>query len=267
MREIDRSVSDDDLQAYVDDCLDPSRVAVVEAYIASYPEVAARVAAYRQQRQQLRQAFAQAVPPRPDSDAALIRLAAARWQGRRQRRMLAAVAMIAVIIGIGSGWVLRDIVNTVLPLGETLNGLTALADEASTAHLVFAADHKRPIEIDAAHSADLTTWLSNRLARPVVPIDLAAAGYRFMGGRLVATDHGPAALFMYDDDKGTRLSLLIRPMAKVDMEAPPRAIKANGVDGYAWAQRGMGFSLVGATSSANLEQLTTQIRSKSGAGI
>jgi hypothetical protein len=29
----------------------------------------------------------------------------------------------------------------------------------------------------------------------------------------------------------------------------------------------MGFSLVGATSSANLEQLTTQIRSKSGAGL
>jgi anti-sigma factor RsiW len=43
--------------------------------------------------------------------------------------------------------------------------------------------------------------------------DLAASGYRFMGGRIVATAQGPAALFMYDDDRGTRLVMLARPMA------------------------------------------------------
>ena len=38
-----------------------------------------------------------------------------------------------------------------------------------------------------------------------------------MGGRLVATEHGPAALFMYDDDRGTRVTMLVRPM-KVEGE-------------------------------------------------
>jgi len=265
MKEIERAVSDDDLQAYVDDCLDPVRLAEVEAYIAAQPEVATRLAAYRQQRQHLRQAFAQAVPPRPEADRALMRLAETHLQRRRQRRVLAAVAMVAILLGTASGWVLRDAAG---PLsGNHLIGIAALADEASAAHLVFAADHKRPVELDAAHADDLNRWLSTRLDHPVAAIDLAAAGYRFMGGRLIATDHGPAALFMYDDDKGTRLSLLIRPMEKVDMEAPMESVTANGVDGYAWAQRGMGFSLVGATTGAKLEQAAVEAQRQNGTGI
>ncbi|HWT97779.1 MAG TPA: hypothetical protein VN229_09180 [Terriglobales bacterium] len=276
MKEIERGVSDDDLQAYVDDCLDPVRLPEVEAYLAAHPEVAQRLEAYRRQRQDLRQAFAAAVPPQPAADQALLRQAETHLATRQQRRLLAAVAMIAVIIGAGigggSGWLLRG---AAIAGGDTatiasngggkdLSGVAALADEASAAHVVFAADRKRPVELDAAHEADLTKWLSNRLAHPVTPVDLAAAGFRFMGGRLIATDHGPAALFMYDDDKGTRLSLLIRPMANADMQAPLSAVKAHGVDGYAWAQHGIGFSLVGAADSDRLQQLASEAQRQSG---
>lgn len=280
MREIERAIGDDDLQAYIDDCLDPARLPEIEAHLAAHPEVARRVEAYRRQRHDLRQAFAEAMPPRPEADQALLRRVEAHVQGRRQRRLLAAVAMIAVVIGAGlgggSGWLLRDLATTragdelaaadsggeVLG-GPGLNGIAALADEAGAAHVVFSADHKRPVELDAAHEADLTKWLSNRLAHPVAPVDLAAAGFRFMGGRLVATSHGPAALFMYDDDKGTRLSLLIRPMAKADMQAPLEAVKAHGVDGYAWAQHGIGFSLVGGAGDSRLQELATEAQRQS----
>lgn len=267
MKEIERAVGDDDLQAYVDGCLDPVRLADVEAYIAAYPEVAARIAAYRQQRQQLRQAFAEAVPPRPEEDRALMRLAEMHLLRRRTRRLLAAVAMVAILIGGGSGWVLHGLAMPLLGGDGEVVGIAALADEASAAHLVFAADHKRPVEIDAAHADDLNRWLSNRLDHPVAAMDLAQDGYRLMGGRLIATDHGPAALFMYDNDKGTRLSLLIRPMEKADMEAPMQPVKANGVGCYAWARRGMGFSLVGATTDAKLEQVAAELHRQSGTGI
>jgi len=276
MKEIDRAISDDDLQAYVDDCLDPVRLPEIEAYLAAHPEVAQRLDAYRRQRQDLRQAFAAAVPPQPAADLALLHQLGAHLARRQQRRLLAAVAMIAVIIGAGvgggSGWLLRGAAigsgNTTIAgddgSGKDLTGVAALADEAGAAHVVFAADRKRPVELDAAHEADLTKWLSNRLAHPVTPVDLAAAGFRFMGGRLIATDHGPAALFMYDDDKGTRLSLLIRPMANADLQAPLSAVKAHGVDGYAWAQHGIGFSLVGAADSTRLQQLASEAQRQSG---
>jgi len=277
MKEIEHAISDDDLQAYVDDCLDPVRLPEVEAHLAAHPEVAQRLEAYRRQRHELRQAFAAAVPPQPAADHALLRQVEAHLARRRQQRLLAAVAMIAVLIGAGiggsSGWLLRGAAFTAggtttvagnADADKDLTGVAALAEEAGAAHLVFAADRKRPVELDAAHEADLTKWLSNRLAHPVVPVDLAAAGFRFMGGRLVATDHGPAALFMYDDDKGTRLSLLIRPMTKADMEAPLSAVKAHGVDGYAWAQHGIGFSLVGAAGDDRLQQLASEARRQSG---
>ncbi|HVJ42428.1 MAG TPA: anti-sigma factor [Dongiaceae bacterium] len=274
MREIERAIGDDDLQAYIDDCLDPARLPEIEAHLAAHPEVTRRVDAYRRQRHDLRQAFAEAMPPRPDADQALLRRVDAYLRGKHQRRLLAAVAMIAVVIGAGlgggSGWLLRGVTDLRQAAHEVaanevagLSGIAALADEAGAAHVVFSADRKRPVEMDAAHQADLTRWLSNRLAHPVAPVDLAAAGFRFMGGRLVATAHGPAALFMYDDDKGTRLSLLIRPMAKTDMEAPLEAVKAHGVDGYAWAQHGIGFSLVGAADDSRLQQLATEAQRQS----
>ena len=101
----------------------------------------------------------------------------------------------------------------------TSGGGVALADEAAYTYQVYAADKGRPVEIKASDQADLIKWVSNRLRHTVSEPDLSASGYRFMGGRLVATAHGPAAMFMYDDDRGTRLVMLTRPMA-VDQHSP-----------------------------------------------
>ena len=122
MREIERAVGDDDLQAYVDDCLDPVRLADVEAYIAAHPEVASRIAAYRQQRLRLRQAFAEAVPPRPEADRALMRLAETHLLRRRTRRLLAAVAMVAILVGGASGWMLHGLALPMLGDGQVVGG-------------------------------------------------------------------------------------------------------------------------------------------------
>jgi anti-sigma factor RsiW len=51
-------IGEDDLQAYVDDRLEPSRRAAVEAYLAAAPKEARRIAAYRVQKQAMWQAFA-----------------------------------------------------------------------------------------------------------------------------------------------------------------------------------------------------------------
>ena len=83
----------------------------------------------------------------------------------------------------------------------------------------------------------------------IVP-DLSESGYRFMGGRLVATAHGPAVLFMYDDDRGTRLVMLSRPMT-IDRDTAMKLHSRGAVAGFTWANRGIGYSLVGPVA-ANL---------------
>ena len=54
---MERPVTEDDLQAYVDDVLAPAERRRIEAYLAAHPDVARRVGDYAGQRDALRQAL------------------------------------------------------------------------------------------------------------------------------------------------------------------------------------------------------------------
>lgn len=49
--------------------------------------------------------------------------------------------------------------------------------------------------------------------------------YRLVGGRLVATSQGAAAMFMYDDDRGDRIVVLTRKMNCADKEGDDCAVE------------------------------------------
>jgi anti-sigma factor RsiW len=116
----------------------------------------------------------------------------------------------------------------------------------------------------ATESAQLVQWVSNRLHRPVKVPDLTASGYRLMGGRLVATAHGPAAMFMYDDDHGSRLVVLTRPM-NTDQSAPMVPQSRDDVAGFTWAYGGIGYSLVGQAASESLRPIANEVRRQASA--
>jgi anti-sigma factor RsiW len=80
-----------------------------------------------------------------------------------------------------------------------------------------------------------------------------------MGGRVVTTAHGPAALFMYDDDRGTRLVMLTRPMV-ADQNAPMTSHANGPINGFAWADKGLGYSLVGPTAPEILHPIANEMR-------
>ena len=248
-----RPITEDDLHAYVDGALDPARGAEVQTYLARSPDVAHRVELYARQRADLRSALAPyaAEPVPPD-------LNLARWQERRGRLTLphwrAVAASIAMLlIGGAGGWMAHG--SQPAPVG----GTAALAQEAAESYQVFSADQVRPVEIKANDRIALVNWLSERLRRPVSVPDLTAAGYRFMGGRLVATAHGPAGLLLYDDDHGMRMAMLVRPMT-LDKDMPMTRHHNDGVDGYAWANKGLGIGLVGAADAAVLHPLADEAR-------
>ncbi len=89
--------------------------------------------------------------------------------------------------------------------------------------------------------------------------DLTTAGYRLMGGRLIATSHGPAAMFMYDDDRGDRLVVLTRPMV-LDKNVPMTPQLREDVAGFTWADGGMGYSLVGRSAVEALRPIANEVR-------
>ncbi|MEW6124961.1 MAG: anti-sigma factor [Pseudomonadota bacterium] len=239
-----RPISEDDLHAYVDGALSGARRADVEAYLERNPEVAEQYARFGRQRETLRAALgpiaAEPVPPQLN----LAHLVAARRQSSWTGWRAAVAACLLLLVGGAGGWSLRSIG------AERGVGINALAQEASYAYAVFGQDKGRPVEINAADSTALVRWVENRLSRQISVPDLSQAGYRFMGGRVVATPNGAAGLLMYDDAQGARIAILMRPMTR-DQNAPMAEHREGDVVGYAWADNGMGYSLVGGNSAAS----------------
>ena len=248
-----RPVTEDDLHAYVDGFLDDARAAEITTYLARNPEPAARVRAYAAQREALRAAFAPLaeapIPPALNID----RMIATRRRKPAGLWRMAAAAMVALSqLGLGGtgGWMMRG---AMAP--HQVVGVAALSRAAAESWAIFAPDVLHPVEFRAAERPVLMNWIASRTGARIPAPDLSAAGYRFMGGRVVTTAHGAAALFMYEDRQGTRLVLLGKPMLTEDRNAPLARFEAPRVAGYSWASDGIGFSLAGpATIGANALQ-------------
>jgi anti-sigma factor RsiW len=251
-----RPISEAELHAYLDGALPRERTPEVEAYIEGHPAVAARVEAWRQQRRLLRDALGpiaeEPIPPELNV-AALV-------EARRLPRptglwRIAAACLLALGVGAAGGWGLRG-ATAPAPVG-----VAAVGQEAAESYRVYAADPDRPVELGAEHREQLVRWVSQRLRRPVAPPDLESAGYRLLGGRLAPTAYGPAAVFIYQGSGGSRIAVLVRPMA-VEKTAKMREHSYGAVGGVSWAEDGLGYGLVGAESPSELHPLADQIRSQ-----
>lgn len=250
-----RPITEEDLHGFVDRVLAPAREAEISTYLDTHPDVAARVATYTQQRGMLRAALApiaeEPLPPELD----LARMIARRGRPRATTWWSAAVAAVVLLcVGGAGGWSMRGFD------ASSRGGVAAVAQEAAENFAVYGSDHSHPVELRATDRAELVSWATKRLGRPVAVPDLAASGYRFMGGRIVATAHGPAAMFMYDDDRGTRLVMLARPMQQADRNAPMTPHAQAGINGYAWADNGLGYSLVGPAAPDTLHPIANEAR-------
>jgi anti-sigma factor RsiW len=247
-----RPITEDDLQAFVDERLEAARKAQVESYLTRHPDLSRRVERMRVLGDDLRGAFGPVAAEPVPAQLNLAHLVEAQRRPRLPTWQAAAAAVLLALGGLG-GWGLRG------TLSSPMTGVDALAQEASANYAVYAPDRLRPVELAASDSDELARWFSTRLDRRVGVPDLTSSGYRLMGGRLVATPHGPAGLLMYDDHHGTRLVMLMRPMAQSG-DAPMREHRSGSAAGYAWAQDGLGYSLVGSSDPAVLHPLANEIR-------
>lgn len=252
-------IVEDDLHAYVDGLLDAERRKAVQDHLDRDPEAAAAVTRLIAQRQLLRSAFAPIVDEPVPERLQLRTLLAQRQEPPTRHWRWAAAVLVALGAGSVGGWQVRDRwepMNAVANSGANsgANGIAALAGEARSSYLAYASD--APEDLDRER---LLRVVSDKLRRPVEIPDLSAAGYRFAGGRLVATVHGPAGMFFYDREDGTRMAVMLRPMT-VEKEAPMMAQTPGPIGGYSWAMRGLGYSVVGTESPTTLHPVADEVR-------
>ncbi|HRN60910.1 MAG TPA: anti-sigma factor [Luteimonas sp.] len=227
-----------DLHAYVDGRLEGEALATVEAWLARNPQRAGEIEAWRRDAQALRATFAGATPP-PDApwlDPARLR----RELARRQRRWLGLAASVVVALGLGmfTGWSLHDRAATDALAREPMA-------DAVQAHRMFALHAGLRADIDAAPGASLQSWLATSIDPAIRMPDLSAAGYTPSGGRLLATEQGPAALVVYRNAQGDAISFYVRPVG------PSRAPLADGerhdpgLLTHYWSAAGYNHAMVG----------------------
>jgi len=248
-----KPIMEDDLHAYVDGLLDDARRAEVSAYFDAHPDVAARFARYGDHRTKIKAALDPVCDEPVPTRLNLAHIVAARRSRRSPFWQSAAATVLLLFAGGAGGWGLHGALQ---PRNE---GVVALAREATDSFVTFASDTFRPVELRSDHTAELVEWATQRLGRkPILP-DLSKSGYRMMGGRIVSTSHGAGLMLMYDNDRGSRLVMLSRPMTADQNEKMTPHSQAN-VDGWSWAASGMGYSLVGSLPIAELHPLADDIR-------
>ncbi|EJM69841.1 anti-sigma factor family protein [Pseudomonas sp. GM55] len=243
--------SERDLHAYVDHQLSDADRRLVETFLASNPEMSAQVRAWQLDAQQLRAALGGALqqPANPNLDPALIR----RRLKRQSRRHLASAAVLLIAVGVGgfSGWQARQmtLVGAPLPMTDALQAYRLIAQQE-----ILPADYK------ASDDGDMQGWLDRYFTRANRLPDLTGAGFKPVSGRLLSTDQGPAAMVVYQNLRGQKISFYVRPPGPKNFMLPRGSRSDGGLQAEYWSGGGYNYAMVSPadTPAAQMLRQTTQ---------
>ncbi len=233
-------LTDEDLNAFADNRLPDERAREIAAVLDREPALAARVAEIRRLNAQLRDVLDPwLAEPLPRALITAAKTPRARRRSGVFRAWPALVATASLVVGVAVGWQMRGEVLREDGTPETFQRQAALT------HALYAADPNRPVEIWANEEERLVRWLSKRLSFPLRAPNLNNVGFALVGGRLVAGNEKPGALFMYENADKQRISLLVRKDAERSRETAFRYAQENGVGVFYWIDDACGYALSG----------------------
>lgn len=257
----DGPITEADLHAWLDGELSPARCAAVEAYLAEHPDDLERVERYRAHGDLIARAYAPVrdAPPfvaAAPVAAAFVTASVAAPAGRRSaagRAAIAAAAAFALFVsGMGAGWVAHG------QRDAAVAQSTSAVSDALAAHRLFVAEVRHPVEVAADQEAHLIAWLSRRLGQPVTAPRLDPVGFTLMGGRLLPSDGGPAAQFMYQNAAGERVTLFVRPSPDA-VDVAFRFVQEGGAAAFYWRDRGLSWALSGEADRERLQEIARRV--------
>ncbi len=241
--------TEQDLHAYLDGELDADSRAEIEVRLAGHPDDAEKLAGWRTHKSQLHTLFDDVLtdPVPPKMEAALAR-PVRRTEWRSWWR--SAAAAVLLVAGVGAGWVLR---------GEiTGPDREDFVRHAVSAHVVYVGERRHAVEVWAKEERHLVAWLSKRLKHKVKAPYLADAGFRLVGGRLIADKGAPAAQFMYEDQAKRRVTLYTR---RTRDKGDP-AFRFEGrkeISAFYWTGGPLAFALLGEMTREELLKLARTV--------
>ena len=238
--------SEHDLHAYVDHQLSDTDRHQVETYLAGNAEVAAQVRAWQRDAQQLRAALSGASqqPANPVLDPALIR----QRLKRQSRRHLASAAVLLIAVSVGGlgGWQARQmtLVSASLPMTDAMQAYRLMAQQG-----ILPADYK------ASDDGDMQGWLDRYFSQAHRLPNLAGAGYKPVSGRLLSTEQGPAAMVVYEDQGGHKVSFYVRPPGPKNFLLPRGSRSDGELQAEYWSGAGYNYAMVSPSDTPTAQML------------
>lgn len=256
-----KTVTDSDLHAYVDNQLDPERRKDVEAHLKTHPDAAELVNDYRVLNQSIRNLYDPVLDAEPPSVLRRIRQPLQTSKPRRLPRAIAASVWLA--IGGIVGWSAHSPQLLMLAQSgfkpKTDGQETDLVQPASFAHAIYSVETKHPVEVGADQQKHLTGWLSKRLHTDIKAPDLSKHRFRLIGGRLLPSTNRMAAQFMYQRADGNRITLYIRRGDWGGTKTAFHYSNQNGISVLYWIDGELGYALSGKINKEELLQLSEQV--------
>lgn len=260
------------LHAYVDNQLAAGERAAVEAWLAEHPQSAETVRDWQAQNEALHAAFdpvlAQPVPP------ALAMLGERRRRPAARRWQPLAAGLLLFALGSVAGWLSP----WPHPFSRPASGAqpTFVAD-ATAAYRIYAVEVRHPVEVGADQEQHLVAWLSKRLGSHIAAPRLADQGFRLVGGRLLpgspanpgrigavapgqvaSSQVTPAAMLMYEDASGRRVTCYVVTNAD-SRETAFQFRQIDGVSTFFWIDNGLSYALSGEVGREKLLALAQEV--------
>jgi anti-sigma factor RsiW len=244
MNDRDLIVTEDELNAYVDDELPAGRPSAVEAWLATHPDDAARVSAWRKQAELIRERYGHIATEMPPQRLDLERLARQRY---RPALWAIAASLAAFLVGGAAGWTAHSIQS------ERPSELTRFTSDAMVAYRLYTVEVRHPVEVTGDQRPHLVEWLSKRVGSPLHPPELDKQGLKLVGGRLLPGPTGPSAFFMYENPSGERFTLYCGRIN--DGETALRYTSGEQNAAYYWVDRNLAYVLSGPMQTGKLREI------------
>ena len=232
----DALVTEADLQAYADGKLPEERRVAVAAWLAAHPEDAERIESYRQLAAELRTSY-EGVLGEPVPERLQLALRAGRV---RRMAVVAGWIGLGAVLGAIASWQLHGTPTVPAAAGDAA---AVMAHRAVVAHATYSPEVRHPVEVGADQEAHLVAWLSKRLGTQLRAPKLEAVGYSLVGGRLLPGEQGPVAHFMYQCNRGTRVTLYVRSDMGGNRSTAFRYAREGTVGVFYWVDSKVGYAV------------------------
>jgi anti-sigma factor RsiW len=259
------SLSDHDLHAAIDGQMPEADRAAFLERLASDAPAAAQFSHWQHQRDLIkglhRQVLDEAVPAHL--------LAAGQDMSKRQQRQnqwLQWGGMAAsVLLAFGLGWTTKAQLSDG-PFGSPnrTEMTSSFVNQAGLAYAAYVPETRHPVEVAASDQSHMVQWLSKRLGRQLIVPDLSAQGYELVGGRLLPGDPSARAQMMFQNAKGTRVTLYLGAVASAQGQQGKGEVafsyaQDGAVPSFFWADQYFAYALSGQMPKQDLMQLATAV--------